>query len=167
MFRYLKISDRNQNKELIVNRILRISPLFDALSIVISVLCCIASVEAASNADWQAMASYEYGHDMKPLLLVDAEVTEAINDPQTRKALATRMAALLEDDKTTLAAKQFICLKLQKAGTPAEVPVLAAMLDESETARWPAWRWKKYAVKNHSLYCERVCKNTAAVNLSA
>ena len=40
----------------------------------------------------------------------------------------------MTDAKTTLPAKQFICFKLQVVGTPAQVPVLAAMLDDAKTA---------------------------------
>ena len=92
------------------------------------------SAHAASDADWQAMARYEYGQDFKPLLAIDRETIEVMNNAEDRRACATRLAALLTDAKATLPAKQYICFKLEVVGTPAEVPVLAKMLDDPKTA---------------------------------
>ena len=49
-------------------------------------------------------------------------------------AFALRLADLLTDPNTTLAAKQFICFKLQTIGTSDQVPFLAKMLDKAATA---------------------------------
>ncbi|MCX7426874.1 MAG: HEAT repeat domain-containing protein [Planctomycetia bacterium] len=107
---------------------------FSLLAILLVSLAWAVPAPAASDADWQAMAQYEYGQDFKPLLAIDGETIEAMSTPERRGACAARLAALLTDPKTTLPAKQFICFKLQVLGTPAQVPVLAAMLDDAKTA---------------------------------
>ena len=104
------------------------------LAILAASLAWTSPASAASDADWQAMARYEYGQDFKPLLAIDRETIEAMSAPERREAFAARLAALLTDPNTTLPAKQFICFKLQVVGTPAQVPVLAAMLDDAKTA---------------------------------
>lgn len=90
--------------------------------------------QTATDADWQAMAKYEHGQDLAPLLTIDAEVTAAMNHPEKRRSCAERLAVLLDAPKTTLAAKQFICFKLRIVGTSEQVPVLARMLDDPKTA---------------------------------
>lgn len=90
--------------------------------------------QAASEDDWQALARYEYGQDLKPLLAIDREVIDAMTSPEKRQACAERLANLLVSSETTLPAKQFICFKLQTFGTPAQVPVLAKVLEDPQTA---------------------------------
>ncbi|NLE39626.1 MAG: hypothetical protein GX621_16530, partial [Pirellulaceae bacterium] len=118
---------RKQKKKIAMYRITR----FAVLSIVVS--CC-AAAHAASETDWRAMARYEYGQDFKPLLEIDREVIAVMSEPSKHAAFAARLAGLLTDRQTTPAAKQFICQKLQTVGTPAQVPVLAGMLDDPKTA---------------------------------
>ena len=45
------------------------------------------------------------------------------------------MAQLLSQPDTTLAAKQFICLQLRQAGTAAEIPLLAQLLQAPDTSQ--------------------------------
>ena len=100
---------------------------------------------AASAADpfpaaaWEALAKYEYGQDMAPLLAIDRAVIDARSSMQARADLAARLAAVLKSPQTTAAARQYICLKLRDVGTAAEVPVLAAMLKEPETSEMARW----------------------------
>ena len=112
-----------------MNHILRTAVLL------IVALGCAATAQSASDADWQAMARYEYGQDLKPLLAIDREVIAVSNGPEKRQACAARLAALLTDPKTTLPAKQFICQKLQAVGTPDQAPLLGKMLDNAKTAK--------------------------------
>ena len=99
-----------------------------------AMLGCTVTALAASDADWQAMARYEYGQDVKPLLAIDREMIAVINGPEKRKAFVAHLASSLADPKTALSAKQFICQKLQTVGTPDQVPLLAKMLDDAATA---------------------------------
>ncbi len=94
----------------------------------------LAEKMSVENA-WQTLPRYEYGQDMAPLLTIDRAVIEAMRTPETRSACASRLAALLTLDETTLAARQAICLQLRQIGTPAEVPVLAKLLTKPETSQ--------------------------------
>lgn len=87
---------------------------------------------------WEQMPRYEYGQDMGPLLAIDLEVIRVMGSAEKRADLAARLAALLEDEATTPAARQYICLQLRNIGTDAQVPILARLLrqpDSSEMAR--------------------------------
>lgn len=101
----------------------------------IAALGFIASGYSATDAEWQAMARYEYGQDMAPLLAIDREVIGAMASPAARSACAARLAALLEAEGTTPAAKQYICLQLRQVGTAAEVPLLTRMLADPQTSQ--------------------------------
>ncbi len=87
---------------------------------------------------WQQMPRYEYGQDMGPLLAIDREVIRVMGSAEERAAVAARLVALLEDEATTAAARQYIFLQLRNIGTDAQVPILARFLlqpDSSEMAR--------------------------------
>ena len=89
------------------------------------------SVEEA----WEALPKYEYGQDMAALLTIDREVIRAMGSSKTRSACAARLAKLLEDDDTTLAAGQYVCLQLRQVGTSAQVPLLSELLVKPETSQ--------------------------------
>jgi HEAT repeat protein len=87
---------------------------------------------------WKALPSYQYGQDIAPLLAIDRAVIASMSSAETRAACAARLAALLESDQTTAAARQHICNQLRQAGTAAEVPLMAKLLlreESSEMAR--------------------------------
>jgi len=71
---------------------------------------------------------------MAAVLVIDREVIRAMATPETRSACAARLAAMLEAAETTPAARQYICLQLRQAGTPAQVPLLAKLLATPETS---------------------------------
>lgn len=93
-----------------------------------------ASRQGAVEDAWNALPRYEYGQDMAPLLTIDRVVIQAMATPESRQACAARLADLLTADETTLAAQQYICLKLREIGTPAEVPILNRLLTDPETS---------------------------------
>ena len=93
-----------------------------------------AEAEISVEDAWKALPKYEYGQDLAVLLAVDRAVIETMASPSARSACAGRLAALLEADGTTLAARQYICLQLRQVGAPAEVPVLARLLGQPETS---------------------------------
>ncbi|MBN2291355.1 MAG: HEAT repeat domain-containing protein, partial [Pirellulales bacterium] len=97
-------------------------------------LGCMATARAATDADWQALAAYQYGQDFKPLLDIERELIGAMNDAEKRQVCTQRLMTMLADTKTTLPAKQFICYQLQVLGTSDQVPLLAKMLDDAKTA---------------------------------
>ena len=93
-----------------------------------------AGAEMPVEEAWKALPKYEHGQDMAALLAIDRAVIEAMAAPQKRSACAARLAALLEADGTTPAARQYVCLQLRQVGTPAEVPVLGRLLAGPETS---------------------------------
>jgi HEAT repeat protein len=98
----------------------------------------LAAAEVPVDEAWRMMPQYQYGQDMGPLLTIDREVIRAMSSPELRAACAARLAALLDAETTTPAARQYICLQLRGVGTDAEVPILARLLiqpDSSEMAR--------------------------------
>ena len=86
---------------------------------------------------WDAVKTYQYGDDFKPLLAVEAEVQRSVASAEAKTQMAARLAALLNDD-TTYAGRQFVCLQLRLVGGAAEVPALEKYLnrpEDSENAR--------------------------------
>ena len=92
------------------------------------------AAEVPIEEAWKALPKYEHGQDMAALLAIDRAVIEAMATPQARSACAARLAALLEAEGTTPAARQYICLQLRQVGTPAEVPLLRKLLASPETS---------------------------------
>jgi HEAT repeat protein len=93
-----------------------------------------AVAEMSAEDAWKALPTYEYGQDMAPLLAIDHEVTQAMASAQSRSACAARLAGLLESAQTTPAARQFVCVKLQQVGTPAQILLLTKLLANAETS---------------------------------
>ncbi|MBM4089576.1 MAG: hypothetical protein FJ276_09125 [Planctomycetes bacterium] len=83
---------------------------------------------------WELLAQYQYGQDMKPLLVIDRLVIESMKSPESRGQCAARLARLLLEPGTTLPAKQYICVQLRQVGTDAEVATLAQLLGQPETS---------------------------------
>lgn len=85
------------------------------------------------EAAWAEMPKYEAGQDQRALLAMDWVVINAMKDEKQRAATAARLAKSLQDPATTAAARQFICDKLFRIGTEAEVPAVAPMLLDPAT----------------------------------
>ena len=92
------------------------------------------AIDAATA--WKALPAYRHGQDLAPLLVIERESIAARTAPAARAACAARLAAVLEQPDATADARQWVCLLLRSAGTPAEVPLLAEQLfrPEPETA---------------------------------
>jgi hypothetical protein len=90
------------------------------------------------DADFAALAAYDWGGDAAALVRLDAAVVAAHGDAALRATLETRLAAILTADHSR-AAKDYACRKLMLIGTAASVPALAARLadaDDSHMARF-------------------------------
>jgi HEAT repeat protein len=85
----------------------------------------------ADDTSWNAVKTYKYGDDLKPLLTVEAEVQRSAASPETKTQTAARLAALLEDS-TSPAGRQFSCMQLRLIGGAAEVPKLTQWLNHPE-----------------------------------
>lgn len=79
-----------------------------------------------------AVAAYETGMSRAPLIAVDTLVRESRDNPETRRLIESRLAALLATD-ATLDAKDFACRQLWFLGTAASVPAVAALLADDAT----------------------------------
>ena len=79
------------------------------------------------------LSEYEYGDVRIPLREAHLWVTGALNSEQDSAAVAAALATLLDGD-ATLDCKQFVCRELARVGGAAQVPQLAALLNNAETA---------------------------------
>jgi HEAT repeat protein len=79
------------------------------------------------------LADYEYNDVRFPLRQAELWVTNALSDENDRVAVAAALATVLEGD-ATFDGKQFVCHQLARIGGAPEVPVLAQLLENEETA---------------------------------
>ena len=78
------------------------------------------------------LAAYEYGDIRFPLRQAHLWVTNALADEDDRVAVAAELATVLEGDATS-DGRLFVCRQLARIGGAAEVPVLAALLNDADT----------------------------------
>ena len=87
--------------------------------------------------DWppelQAVATYEFGQSREVLAALKARVTQALRDPADKRRMAAGLTEFLAS-KATLAGKRFACRQLAIAGSAENVPGIAALLTNPETA---------------------------------
>ena len=81
----------------------------------------------------EQIASYELGQSREPLSKVAQLVREVPDVPGERAELATRLAAILEQD-STFDGKQFVCRQLALIGGPKQVPILSKLLADEKLA---------------------------------
>jgi len=102
------------------------------------ILCLLAAAFLATAAHsgtlepkeaFEQLGAYDYGQELTPLVAIEALVDQSSNDAPQRKQITAQLAAILQEPKTSHAAKQFICRQLERIGTDGEVPILAKMLD--------------------------------------
>ncbi len=89
---------------------------------------------AQAEAAWAEMPKYEAGQDQKALLAMNWVVIDAMKDADTRAATAARLARLLQDPATTVAARQYICAQLFQIGTETEVAAVAPFVLDPATS---------------------------------
>ncbi|HPM83968.1 MAG TPA: HEAT repeat domain-containing protein [Candidatus Anammoximicrobium sp.] len=80
------------------------------------------------------LRTYDYGQSDKALRAIELQVVRSAADAAGKAQVAERLAAVLADPKLTQAAKVFICQQLLTIGTESQVPLLAKMLDDPQTA---------------------------------
>lgn len=85
----------------------------------------------ALDAAFEALKTFDWGTDRKLLGAIDGALPATRNDPAARKALETRLAAVLPTGAPR-AAKDVVFRKLTLLGTAASVPALAAFLADAE-----------------------------------
>jgi HEAT repeat protein len=87
--------------------------------------------KAAVDAAFEALKTYDWGTDRKPLIPLDEAVIATHGDAAARKELETRLAAVLKSGASR-AAKDYACRKLTIIGTAESVPALAALLPDKD-----------------------------------
>ncbi|MBC8876746.1 MAG: HEAT repeat domain-containing protein [Planctomycetes bacterium] len=83
---------------------------------------------------FEQLASYDHGQDDTALRVLELHVGRFATDAARKAEVAKRLTAILPRPDTSKATKTFICKQLVIVGTEAQVPVLAKMLDDPETA---------------------------------
>ncbi|MBM4044259.1 MAG: hypothetical protein FJ279_04030 [Planctomycetes bacterium] len=97
-----------------------------------------AAAEMALDEALQQLPKYEHGQPRDCLNAIEAEIVAARGSPERRRALETRLAAVVAGEATR-AAKEFACRKLNVIGSAACVPAVARLLadkDLSHIARY-------------------------------
>ncbi len=84
-----------------------------------------ASGEAEADA-YAQLAAYDFGQSRAALVAVEREIESV--DPARFPAIEDRLLAVLQEAKTSFAAKEFVCKMLQRVGSEKAVPALAPML---------------------------------------
>lgn len=76
----------------------------------------------------------DFGQEADAFGKVDAWVIASKDNAEQRKLVLSRMAAMLDDPKSTPAAKDFACRQLYRLGNEEAVPTIAKLLAKKETA---------------------------------
>ena len=80
---------------------------------------------------FEALKTFDWGVEYKPLRAIDDELVATEGKADARKALETRLAAVLKTGATR-AAKDFVCRKLMVIGTAESAPTLAEFLSDKD-----------------------------------
>jgi HEAT repeat protein len=86
------------------------------------------------DAAFEQLRSYDYGQSERPLRVIELYVVRTATDAAQKARVAERLGTILADAKTTPAARTFCCQQLLVVGGEAQVPLVARMLDDPQTA---------------------------------
>ncbi|MCX7008072.1 MAG: hypothetical protein NTY53_12635, partial [Kiritimatiellaeota bacterium] len=100
-------------------------------------LCTALTLTAAPLPDdittaLQTLQKYEYGQPRLPLFTLEAFSGRATAQPDQQQALAAAYLKMVTAPDSTAAARVFACQQLTLVGGAAEVPALAALLNQPE-----------------------------------
>ncbi len=113
-----------------------------------------------------AITSYELGDDPSDLRFIEQVVNDTFGNEDVRRALAEKLAAVLEDPDAGFYAKRFVCRQLHHLGTPNVVPAVAPLLSDpelSDVARYAIERMD--APEVDEAYLEALSKATGDVQI--
>lgn len=82
----------------------------------------------------EQLKTYDYGQGDKALRAIELQVVRSAADAAGKAQVAERLATVLSSPNVPYAARVFICQQLLSVGTDAQVPLLAKMLDDPQTA---------------------------------
>jgi len=103
------------------------------LAMAVLLTACVAPLAADEALDKAigSLTSYDWGNDRAALAPIDAAVAASHDDDAARKALESRLAAILAGDAPQ-AAKDFVCRQLSLIGSAACVPAVAPLLTDEK-----------------------------------
>lgn len=95
----------------------------------------LASAASAKTADdlLKEISTYQFGQSREPLTQVEDWVRVNLASPELSQAIANTLAGLLAANATR-DCKQFVCRQLAVIGTDENVPAIAALLANADTA---------------------------------
>jgi len=93
-----------------------------------------AADPAAIDQAFEQLRTFEYGQALDPVVLIEAAVEDASNDPAARADLVRRLAEVLGHSASPVAARQFACRMFERIGGDDQVPALAALLNDADLA---------------------------------
>jgi type 1 glutamine amidotransferase/HEAT repeat protein len=96
---------------------------------------CLAAADAPFDLDkaCEELKSFEHGQSRVLVNKLELELGRAAKDTQLCAQVAAKLAAVMNDAKSTQTAKLFACQQLRTLGSAAQVPLLVAMLNNPET----------------------------------
>lgn len=89
---------------------------------------------AAVDAAFETLKTYDWGQDRSALQALDAAIAATHGDAEARKALETRLAAVLKSE-VSRAAKDVVCRHLSLIGSADAVPALAELLTDKDLSQ--------------------------------
>jgi len=113
----------------------KIPALLSAIFIVLllSSLPCRAEIDTVEQA-LDYLKTYRFGDSRQPLNLIEHEVNRCLPGSSDQQQLADKLADLLTDPNTTYDCTDFLCRQLARIGTEKQVPILAELLRNPQTA---------------------------------
>lgn len=102
-----------------------------ALAVLVGAALPAAVADEAVDKAFEALKTYDWGNDRNLLKPIDDAVVASHKDAAARKALETRLAAVLKTDAPR-AAKDYVCRELSLIGTAECVPTVAPLLSNAE-----------------------------------
>ena len=104
-----------------------------ALTTLVALTCALPSALADEALDkaFNTLKTYDWGADRSALEALDKAVAASHGDAKARKALESRLVAVLGTSATG-ASKDIVCRKLSLVGSAASVPALTALLTDKK-----------------------------------
>ncbi len=90
-----------------------------------------ANAASTLEAAFEALKTYDWGAETKPLAAIDLAIVTSRDDEKARNELENGLVAVLNSD-ASLAAKDYACRKLMIVGSRASVPSLAKLLADEK-----------------------------------
>lgn len=84
----------------------------------------------AVDDPFAAVVTYEFGQSRLPLAVVETEIRNST--PEQHKAIEERLLKILENPKSTFAARQFVCRMLGRIGPELSLPQLSQLLRDEK-----------------------------------